>query len=160
MQKHHTSERYHWTFSSFEKHERTLWWYVAAGLVVGVLLIYSLLSGNFLFSLLVLVTTLVLFLRHAVEPQTIDCEITTDGIRVGSKIYLFEAIRFFWILEHEPGRDILYIEERKGLRSILPIPLHKHDPSELRLFLRKFVEEERERIYEPLWESIARMLKL
>ncbi len=155
-----TQEGYSWLFASFEKHDRGMVWYAIAGGVVGLLLVWSYLTANFLFGLLMLIFIFVLFLRHVTEPSQVECEISDEGIRIGSKEYPFESIRYFWILEHDDDRAILYIEEKGGLRAILPIPVHDHDPSELRGFLRKFVEEHRERRHEPLLEWISRLLKI
>lgn len=151
---------YSWLFASFEKHERGMFWYAIAGAVVGLLLVWSYLSANILFGLLLLIFLLVLFLRHVSEPASVECEVSDEGIRVGTKEYPFSAVRYFWILEHQDGRIVLYIEEKGGLRIILPIPIHDHDPAELRSFLKKYVEEERERTHEPLLEWLSRSLKI
>ena len=120
----------------------------------------SYITDNALFGLLVLITTFVIFVRHAFEPSRIECEITENGIRVGSKAYPFESINSFWVLELEDGRDMLYIEEKRGLRSILPVPILEADTEHLRKILRKYIEEEKERSFEPFWEWVAHRLKL
>ncbi len=135
-------------------------WYAVSGAVVGLFLVFSYVTANLLFALIVLLTTLVIFIRHSLEAPMIDCTINRIGIKVGSKIYPFEHVRHFWIIERNGDRDVLYIEEKRGLRSIIPLPIYEHSSQSLREFLQKFVEEQPDRLFEPFWEWVGRRLKI
>ncbi len=149
-----------WTFNEFERHERGMLWYAIAGVVVALLLVYSYVSENYLFGLLVIITTIIIFTHNIHNPQEVDCEIDTSGVRVGNKKYPFHGIDYFSIIENDEGIDVLYLQERAGFRSLLPIPLADQEVEKLRKFLRLHIQEDLEHRYEPLWDSLSRFLKL
>ncbi|MDO8572071.1 MAG: hypothetical protein Q7R79_05315 [bacterium] len=160
MPEQETSKRFTWKFREFEEYQRGMLWYVIAGLVIGLLLVWGWANENYLFLLLVVITTGVLFLRHIYSPEEVTCEIGSDGITIGSKKYSFEEVDFFWVVEHIGDHHILYIHEKKGLRNTVPIPLVHESHGEIRTFLKQYLQEDVERNHEPLWDAIARRLKL
>jgi hypothetical protein len=152
--------RFSWRFDEFERHERGTLWYALAGIVVAGFLIYAYVTENYLFGLLTLITTVIIFTHNIHNPQEIECEIDTSGIRVGNKKYPYHAIDCFSIIENDDGKDVLYVQEKAGFRSQLPILIVDQDIEQLRRFLRIHAEEDMEHKYEPLWDSLSRFLKL
>ncbi len=151
---------YRWAFDEFEQHHRSTMWYVIAGLVVGILLVYSIATSNLLFGVLIFLGTAVLFIRHSFRPQEIVCEIGHKGILLGSKVYSFADIEYFSIIQNSVDETVLYIREARGLKSNIPIPLPEDQEDEIREFLEQFIEEDTEHQSEPLWDWIMRKLKL
>ena len=149
-----------WTFEEYERHDRGLVWYSVAGIIVGSFLVYSIATGNFLFGVLTIIATAILFLRHVQEPQKITCTVDNEKIVVGSKTYYFDRIDLFWIIKNTIGDQVLYIQEHKSLHGILAIPLEKEDPEALRTHLRQYVIESMEHKYEPFFDTVFRTLKI
>jgi hypothetical protein len=149
-----------WACETYERHERGLVWYIVAGLVVGGLLVYSIATGNFLFGVLIIIATAILFLRHVQEPQKMTCAIDDQKISIGEKIYPFEKISLFWIIKNSVDEPTLYIEEQGGWHGILAIPLEQQDSEALRTHLRQYVVESLEYKYEPFFDSLFRSLKI
>ncbi|MBI4272519.1 hypothetical protein HY621_01555 [Candidatus Uhrbacteria bacterium] len=149
-----------WRFDEFEKHQRGTLWYAVSGIVVAAFLIYSYLTENYLFGLLVLITTVIIFTHNIHNPQEVECEIDASGIRIGNKRYPFHGIDCFSIIENDDGQDVLYVQEKSGFRSQLPIPIVNQDTEHMRKFLSVHIEEDIEHKYEPLWDSLSRFLKL
>ncbi|MBI2644824.1 hypothetical protein HYW94_01440 [Candidatus Uhrbacteria bacterium] len=149
-----------WTFEAYERHERGLLWYTIAGLIVGALLVYSIATGNFLFGVLIIIATAILFLRHVQEPQSITCAIDHQKIGVGSKEYPFGKIELFWIIKNAVEEPILYIQEKGGIHGMLAIPLDGEDPEALRRHLQQYVVESLEHKFEPFFDTIFRTLKI
>lgn len=154
------SPTFTWKFHEFEDYQRGTLWYVIAGLVIGLFLVWGWTQKNYLFLLLVGITTVILFLRHVYSPEEVICEITSGGIKIGSKRYAFDQIDFFWVVEHIGDHHILYIHEKRGLRNTLPIPMVHENPTEIRRFLNQYLKEDVDRNHEPLWDTLARKLKL
>lgn len=151
---------FEWTFDAYERHDRGLLWYSISGLIVGSFLVYSIATGNFLFGVLVIIATAILFLRHVQEPQRITCSIDNEKINVGGKDYHFSRIALFWIIKNTNDEPVLYIQEQRGLHGILAIPLEKEDPEVLRAHLRQYIVESVEHKFEPFFDSVFRMLKI
>ncbi len=135
-------------------------WYVVAGLIVGALLVYSFVTSNYIFAVLVLMTMIVLFSHHVATPQELTCHINSDGVQVGEKAYRFGELESFWIIKNELGQRVLYIKRRSTINPPLPIPMPYQHESDVKNFLRVFLVEEDDVINEPLMEWLARKLKL
>lgn len=153
-------KNYSWMFREFEEYQRGTLWYVLAGVVVGLFLLWGWWEKNFLFLFLLGITVIILFLKHLYSPEEVTCTLDEKGIKIGSKNYLFGEIDFFWVVEHIGDHHILYIHEKRGWRNTLPIPIHHDNPTEIREFLRQYLREDTDRNHEPLWDTIARKLKI
>ncbi|MBI4599720.1 hypothetical protein HY732_02250 [Candidatus Uhrbacteria bacterium] len=153
-------QSFRWTFQEFEKHERGTWWYGIAGLVVALLVVYSVATNNFLFTVITVITVIVLFARQMQEPSRIECTLTDEGIVIGNKKYSFSDLDSFSLLKRDDGMPVLYLHEARGLRSIVPIPLIDCQPESVRMFLRDFLQENGEHEQEPILDWLMRALKL
>lgn len=153
-------QSFSWTFQEFEKHERSVWWYVIAGLVVALLVVYSFATNNFLFSVITVITVVVLFARQMQEPARIECAVTEDGIFVGKKKYSFSDLDSFSLLQRDDGVPVLYLHEARGMHNMVPIPMVDCSPESVRMFLRDFLEENGEHQQEPILDWLMRALKL
>ncbi|MDP2630678.1 MAG: hypothetical protein Q8P56_04685 [Candidatus Uhrbacteria bacterium] len=153
-------QSFRWTFQEFEKHERSVWWYVIAGLVVALLVVYSVASNNFLFTVITVITVVVIFARQMQEPASIECEVTDDGIFVGKKKYAFSDLDSFSLLQRDDGVPVLYLHESRGMHNMVPIPMVDCSPESVRMFLRDFLEENGEHQQEPILDWLMRALKL
>jgi len=160
MVKKNYPQSFHWSFREFEKHERSVWWYVVAGLVVAGIVIYSFATNNFLFTVITVIVVVVLFARQIQEPATLTCELTEDGVFVGNKKYSFSDLDAFSVLLRDDGMPVLYLHEARGLRNMLPIPIVDSEPESVRMFLRDFLEEDGDHQHEPILDWIMRVLKL
>ncbi|MBI2484190.1 hypothetical protein HYV71_03340 [Candidatus Uhrbacteria bacterium] len=149
-----------WVFHEFDTYERGVIWYAVAGIVVAVFLIYSYTTENYLFGLLTIITTIIIFTHNIHNPQEVQCSIDAKGIQLGNKYYPYHALDSFSIIENDDGHEVLYVQEKAGFRSTLPIPLGDLDPQTLRRFLQMWLEEDLDHKYEPFWDSLARFLKL
>ena len=147
-------QSFSWTFQEFEKHERSVWWYVIAGLVVALLVVYSFATNNFLFTVITVIAVVVLFARQMQEPAKIECEVKSDGINIGSKKYSFS------LLQRDDGMPVLYLHEARGMRNMVPIPMVDCSPESVRMFLLDFLEENGEHRHEPILDWLMRILKL
>ncbi len=153
-------QSFHWSFREFEKHERSVWWYAIAGLVVALIVVYSFVSNNFLFTVITVITVVVLFARQMQEPGVVECEVTEAGIFLGNKKYIFSDLDSFSLLERDDGVPVLYLHEARGMRNMVPIPIVDLQPESVRMFLRDFLEENAEHEQEPILDWLMRVLKL
>jgi len=150
-----------WKIPEFDKHERTKNWYVTASIAALVLLLYSFISANFLFAVIIIIVALVIILNEGKDPDKIKVSLTDEGIIVGRKFYDYDEIENFSII-YKPRREIknLYFEFKSALRHRLSIPLENMNPMKIREILLKYLKEDLERTDQPLSEALAKFFKL
>jgi hypothetical protein len=118
-----------WQVPEYEKHERPKSWYVIASIVVILLLTYSFWTANFLFAVIIIVTSLVIILHDGREPDMVHFSITDEGIIIGRKFYDFDEIKDFSVV-YKPKQGVknLYFEFKNAIKHRLSIPLQDMNP--------------------------------
>jgi hypothetical protein len=149
-----------WEFPEYETAERSpLWYMIAVPVAIG-LLIWAILSANYLFTVIILFSSILLLRQHRSQPERLTFSITDKGIDVhGRHFFPFADIRAFWILNDELVKKV-YFEFKTMLRPRLTIPLEGTDPEKVRALLAPHVTEDKEREEEPTTDAVARALKL
>jgi len=150
-----------WQVPEYEKHERDQKWYIGAGLAVFGLLVYSYLTANFLFAVIIIISCMIIIVDDSREPGMIDVLITTEGVGIGRRFYDFEEMKNFSVV-YKPNQNIkrIYFEFNNSLKQRLSIPLMDINPLPIRENLIKYISEDLERVNEPLSEGLGKLLKL
>lgn len=150
-----------WSVKEYDKHERSKRWYIIAiSLTLG-LLLFSFLTANFLFAVIIIIASLVVILHDGQEPVSLKVSLTEEGVIVGSKFYDYDEFENFSIV-YKPSQEVkrLYIEFKNAIRPRLSFSLDEMNPLPIRDYLLKCLPEDLERTDEPLSEGLARILKL
>lgn len=150
-----------WEIPEYDRHDREKSWYIKASLIALVLVIYSFLTANFLFAIIIIVAALVVIMNDSRESEKIVFSITDDGVVVGSRFYDYDDINNFSVI-YKPklGVKNLYFEFKSLFRHRLSIPLEDMNPLPIRENLLKYLPEDLERTDQPLSEGLARWFKL
>jgi hypothetical protein len=150
-----------WEIDEFDKHERTRNWYIMAGIVSIGLMIFSFITGNFLFAVIIVLVALVIILREGQEPMKIKFSITDEGLIVGKKFYDYDEIKDFSII-YKPKIPVknLYFEFKTAVRPRLSIPLLNMNPLPIREILLKYLTEDLERTDQPVSEFLGKFFKI
>ena len=152
---------YRWTIKEYEPYERNRAWYVFMVLVGLGLVFYGILSNNFLFSLIIILAGIILFLHEHQEPLLVNFEIAELGIVVGNRFYSYDELDAFFIIYQPPEVKTLFFETKDILRPRLRIPLENDtNPLEVRHTLQTFLPEDVDRTEEPMSDMIARRWRL
>lgn len=149
-----------WTIQEYDQHQRGVLWYIfmtSAGLI---LVAYGLISSNFLFSLIIILSAIIIFLQSHQAPQQILFQITELGVIIGNKFYSYGELDNFYIIYNPPEIKTLFIETKSALRPMLRIPLLDENPIEVRQDLRKYLDEDLEKEEEPRSDTVARRWKI
>lgn len=149
-----------WTFLEFKRPSRTRSWWIMAGLVTALLLIYAIYTTNFLFAIIILMFAGLFYVENRRSPRRLDCRITNTGIAVGKKFWRYNELKNYWIVYHPPQITNLYIQPKNPFDPRITVPLVKINPLQVRKLLNKYLEEDLEREDEPTSEAITRLLKL
>jgi hypothetical protein len=149
-----------WEFSEYVKYERSTAWYIGLGIVEVVIVIYSILSKNFLFGIIAILVGLILILHSKREPAGLKCRIFEDGIQVGSNFYEWDDIRSFRIVYEPPKVKLLYIDLKSIFMPDFSVPLNNQNPLEIRKILKTYLLEDLEKKYETMTDRMNRWLRL
>ncbi len=149
-----------WVVNEYEKHERSRRWYVIMAVVGIALLLFSVISGNYLFALIVVLFGIILFLQDMLQPAEVPFAITEAGIVVGNNYYPFKEITSYWMVYNPPEIKNIYFSTNSVLRHRLQVPLLDNDPRPIKDFLNQFIIEDLDQEEEPLSDRLGRMFKL
>src|SRR3989344_8977345 len=97
-----------WSAYEHEHIERSGDWFWALGIIAVSAALTSILFGNVLFAILILVAAFVLNLIARQPPALHDFEISDRGIRVSGELHSYEEILAFWV-ETETGDQPLLL---------------------------------------------------
>ncbi len=150
-----------WDIPEYEKHARGKAWYLLFALVALAMLVYALMTGNFLFAVIVIIGGFVLIMNDARHPQNVNISLTTEGIFVGRKFYDYDEIDNFSIV-YKPTDNLkkIYFEFKSKTRHRLSIFLSDVNPVFVRDNLLPYLSENIERTDESISEALAKALKL
>lgn len=151
---------FQWIVQEYEKYPRSRRWYIIAGTIAALLIIYALRSGNTLFALMIVLFGIVLYLHEAQEPLQVNFAITETGIVLGRKFYRYSELDRFWIIYNPGDSKNLYFSVTSTFKNNLTVPLYENDPRPIRNYLSQFVLEDLEKEDEPLTYKWARILKI
>lgn len=153
-------ESFSWSVVEYPHHERGFWWYLAATLVGGALIVYALVTGNIMFAFIVVIFALILFILSRVPPRSLVVVIDDTGITVGSRKYGWKELKSFWMIYEPPTLKNLYLEFGAGFRSRLTLGLDDMDPVAIREFLMQYIPEDADKMDEPVSDWLGRVLKI
>lgn len=149
-----------WRITEYERYDRSNRWYIVISVIGVVLVLYGLWDSNFLFSLIIMLAAIILFLWSHQEPTAVVFQITTTGIVVGNRLYPYNELENFYIVYEPPEVKMLFISPKSTFRPTLRIPLDDQNPLQIRQTLRQFLAEDIDKEEEPASETAARRWKL
>ncbi len=149
-----------WDFFEHKKYERGTLWYVCAAIISLGLLIYAVISANFLFAFIIILFALVTYLASLGEPAKSRFAVTEGGIRIGTRNYPFREIRRFWFIYEPPTVKTLYLETKSMTEPRITVDLEHNNPNDIRGILARFVREDISEAEEPFTDYIGRILKI
>lgn len=149
-----------WEVDEYPHHERSRAWYVLTGLIGIGLIVYAVLTSNFLFAIIILMSAVIMMLSLFTKPDKIPVIITSTGIVIGDMYYDFQSIRDFSIVYDPPDVKLLYLDFFALTHPMLSVPLEDIDPNIVRESLLPFCLENFKRNEENLTDLVRRLYKL
>ncbi len=160
MSKEHGKTLISWEFPEYERHDRSFVWYLVAFIVIAGLLLYSVLTVNFLFSVIIIILVIINFFYFIREPRKVGFKITEDGIELDGKFYLYKELKNFWVIYDPPKVKSLYFDFKSSFSPLVPVSLEDQDPLRVRKVLLDYLEEDLEKEEESVSDGLSRILKL
>lgn len=129
-----------WEAYEHEHIERDGNWYWALGIIAVCAAATSILFGNFLFALLIVVAAFTIGLIASHPPELHEFEISDKGIRIGQEFHPYATIISFWV-DEELDEPLLLVDTTKFMSPNLIIPIGSLDADTIRNHLRPYAEE-------------------
>ncbi len=156
-----TDDHISWQAPEHEHRKHSADWYWAVGIITISLAVAFFIIGNIFLSIIIILGVGTLLVHAKTTPKNLECEISRKGIRVDTKLYPWESLESFWILEESQsgkmhsGAKILLIS-KKPLMPHIVIPLDTDLIGEVHQALTQVLHEEPQ--IEPLPDRIMRRL--
>lgn len=137
-----------WHAHEHEHFERGNDWYWALGVVAVCGALVSVLFGNVLFGVLIIVAAFSLGLTAHIPPGLSEIELSDKGIRIDHIVHTYEDIIAFWVEEERDGEPILLVDTKRWLSPNLIIPITHMEPRLVRAYLAERAREVK--MHEPM----------
>ena len=151
----------YWTMDEFHRHERSNAWYVIfLGIGLG-LILYAIVTANYIFAVLLVLIGTFMILQHFRDPDNVPVVILSTGIAVGNHYHPWDEVKDFWIAYDPPHVSKLYVDYNLDREPYVSIDLPEDmDPNEIREVMLLFTEESTKRKEESLTDYVRRLYKL
>jgi hypothetical protein len=151
---------FEWSAEGYLFEEKSSDWYWALGIIAVAAAIASVLFGNVILALLILVASGTLALSTLKRPRMHLFRVTDEGVMIDENLYEYDSIHSFSVLEYiDPNRPpALSLRTHKILAPHLLIPIVGPDPLELYEFFTEHVDEGKHD--ESLTDRIIDLLRL
>jgi len=140
-----------WTAREYQakKHGPNWFWTVVA--IAVAIALGSIIAGNTLLAILVVIAATALLLQAVKKPQRITFSINEDGVSIGKILYLYEDLDSFGITDKH-----LLLKSKKRLAPFITIPLTSEHRESAHALLETYLPEERHT--EPFADTIMEHL--
>jgi hypothetical protein len=147
---------YEWDVREYDEHDRPRSWYIVM-ITLGIILVFfGIFSNNFLFSLIILLFAIILYIQAHQEPQEVPVALTDVGVVVGNRLYQYNEFANFFIL-FEPGTiTSVFFVPKATLKPRIELDVGTLDVVEVRSFLTQFLTEDLDAEEIPVSEHFRR----
>ncbi len=133
--------RIEWDAHEYEHKERTSDWYWAVGIVAVAGAVASVIFGNIIFGVLLLLSVFSLTLHINRPPEITHIVINELGIQHKNTLYPFDTIHSFWV-DDEHSHPKIIMRSKKTFMPLITVPIGDMNAERIRNALRKEVPEE------------------
>ncbi len=131
---------YHWQFAS--RHDRPQSWYIVALVVVLFLVIYGIVEGLYMMSVVAFLFAGVYIMKENNAAPLTSVEITDAGIQVAETFYDYGQLVSYAILYDGSVARMLRIHMKKWITPLIDIPLTTDvNPVALKSYLAQYIPE-------------------
>ncbi|MDB5194721.1 MAG: protein of unknown function with transrane region [Parcubacteria group bacterium] len=132
--------RIEWDAHEYEHKERSADWYWAVGIVAVSGAIASIIFGNIIFGVLLLLSVFSLSLYINRPPETVHVVIDERGVLRGHVLYPYATLHSFWV-DEEHSHPKIILRSQKTFVPLIIIPLGQMDGEHVREMLVKEIPE-------------------
>lgn len=146
-----------WLAEEYEYFEKSSNWFWMIIIMSVALSAISFILDNLLFGILIFLSGVALALYGIKKPRIVEFSITSQGIKIENKLFVYSNLDSFWLHYSPPFYKLLSLKSKKTFMPHISIPLGDADPNVVREILIKFMKEKQEE--EPFLENIMKKLR-
>jgi hypothetical protein len=128
------SNSLHWQTHEYEDRDRSPDWFWAVGIIAIAAALASVILGNVLLAIIILLGSFTLLIYAARKPNRYDVVIDNRGVRIDKYFYPYHTLESFWVEEHKSHPHVL-IKSQKLLMPYIVVHINEIDPREVDEFL-------------------------
>lgn len=143
-----------WDAHEYIFRQKTSDWYWVIGIITISVAVLSIIFGNLLFALIILLSGFSMSALSAKEPKLIHFELNKSGVLIDKQLFPFGTLESFWVEDnrHLGMQSKLLFKSQRLIVPLIAIPLEGVDPEEIRDFLLDHLLEDHH--VEPLSHKI------
>lgn len=147
-----------WEAFEYDHTPKSADWYWAVGIIAVSITLISILLGNIIFAIVVVVSTFALIVASRRHPHLVTFELNKTGVFIGPDLKPYGTLRSFWVEDnsHLDLQSKLFFKPKSKTGQLIVIPIEEVDPVEVRDFLLHNLLEEK--LEEPLMQIIMEKL--
>jgi len=128
-------KEFSWQTHEYVHREKSQDWFWVLGIIAAASAVTSIIFGNVLFAIVIVIGAFVLALFSARKPSTIEVQIGPKGVAVEKTLYPFASLKSFWIDEdHRDGARLILISKKMIMPHVI-VPIAHDEIGSLREFL-------------------------
>ncbi len=147
-----------WSAHEYIHRKRSTDWFWAVGIITVSVIVISIILGNILFALLILVGVLSLLVHSIREPKLVLFKLDSRGVHIERKLFPYGTLDSFWV-EHNDHYGLpskILIKSKKLAMPLIVIPLDEVDPQDIHDVLDLYLKEEEH--IEPFGQKVVEFL--
>ena len=123
-------------------------WYWAVGVISFSIAGASIIFGNVIFAILIVIAAGALIIHAHIEPRLVNFELNEKGVKVDKTFYPYKTLESFALEIHEMEVGIfakILIKSKKTLMPLIILPVADTHPDDIQEYLSIFLPEEEHR---------------
>jgi hypothetical protein len=148
-----------WQIPEYPQYHRGKLWYFIAAIIGAALLISAIMTGNFLFTVIIIISVLISIISSWREPKMIDFKLGEDGVMIDGLFYGWDKFQSYWIVKDEEKTN-LGLDLINWLKTDLYVPIKTVSEVEVEKYVSKFLKKNPDRKEEPMSYLLGRKLKI
>ena len=145
-----------WQALEYKRKDKTADWYWAVGIIAIAIVITSIVLHNFLFAILIIISTSILVSFSIRPPKIIDIHINQKGITIGKEFHSFTTIESFWVESQDEENLKILFKSKKLIMPLIAVPIEELHHLDVREFLLQYLPETE--MHEPLSQILMEKL--
>lgn len=117
-------------------------WYWALGIITISGAVTTIIFGNVLFGLVILLAGMVTALVSAKRPQLVSYTVSLRGVRIGQELHPYSSLKCFYINEEHPHHFELLLQSKNVFTPLFIIPVPDDAIEEIEYMLEERLPEE------------------
>lgn len=117
-------------------------WFWALGIVTLGAALASILLGNTLLGIVIIISGITMGLLAAREPKVISYAVTTRGLRIDDVLFPYSTLHSFFLNDEEPTGPILLVRSEKMFMPLIIMPLPEEFIEEIEDIIESRLPEE------------------